>query len=108
MNVNFITIGAALALVCLGCSTPRDQGVRSDEIMQAVERFAADCGHFPTTAEGLASLIRNPGVPGWNGPYWEGDFRDRWGTVWCYTNVDYPTVYSPGGGISLARLPASY
>jgi hypothetical protein len=46
MNVNLITIGAALALVCLGCSTTREQGTRSDEIMQAVERFAADCGRF--------------------------------------------------------------
>jgi|ERR1017187_3506190 hypothetical protein len=103
MKVIFVTIGAALTLLCLGCSTTKQQGARSDDIMQALNKFEADCGRFPTTAEGLSALVANPGVVGWEGPYWEGGFRDRWGTTWRYENAEWPTLCSSGGKISLVQ-----
>ncbi len=35
----------------------------------ALQHFHNDCGRFPTTEEDLASLIHNPGISGWQGPY---------------------------------------
>lgn len=36
----------------------------------ALDSFRLDVGRYPTTSEGLESLIREPsGVEGWNGPY---------------------------------------
>jgi type II secretion system protein G len=34
--------------------------------------FYEDTGRFPTEAEGLAALVTDPGVAGWQGPYVEG------------------------------------
>ncbi|MGO8927651.1 MAG: type II secretion system protein GspG [Limisphaerales bacterium] len=104
MNLKFITTGAALALLCLGCSTTKQQGVRSDDVMQALNRFEADCGRFPTTAEGLSALVEDPGVAGWKGPYWQGGFGDRWGTIWRYANEEWPTLYSPRGKLSVTQM----
>jgi hypothetical protein len=80
-----------------GCSSTKQQGVSSNEIMGALDRFDADCGRFPTTAEGLSALVKNPGLARWKGPYWEGGFGDRWGTTWRYDNTGWPTLRSPGG-----------
>ena len=38
-------------------------------------RFHADTGRFPTAAEGLAALVRDPGADGWRGPYLGGQRR---------------------------------
>jgi general secretion pathway protein G len=35
----------------------------------ALQLFSFDLGRYPTTAEGLGSLIVNPGIESWNGPY---------------------------------------
>ncbi len=35
----------------------------------AVERFRKDCGRYPTTEEGIAALMLNPGIENWQGPY---------------------------------------
>lgn len=75
--------------------------------MEALDRFQADCGCFPTTAEGLSALVKDPGVAGWQGPYWQGDFRDRWGSTWRYEseNKDCLHISSPKGKLELTRLP---
>lgn len=39
-------------------------------ITEALRVFHIDCGRFPTEAEGLAALLSDPGIPGWQGPYW--------------------------------------
>ena len=103
MNVKLITIGAAVALLYAACSTTKQEGVRSDQIMEALNRFDADCGRFPTTAEGLPALVKDPGVPGWSGPYWQGGFGDRWGTIWRYENDGWPTLHSVGGKLSVTQ-----
>lgn len=43
-----------------------------DEYAKAFERFAADTGHIPDTAEGWSMLKFDTGLAGWNGPYVEG------------------------------------
>lgn len=41
-----------------------------DTVASAVELFRSDVGRYPTKAEGLQSLLTEPGaVEGWTGPY---------------------------------------
>jgi type II secretion system protein G len=61
----------------------------------ALDRFRADCGRYPSTAEGLDSLARRPeGGAGWCGPYIEELKPDVWG---C------PHRYASEGGGFLVR-----
>ena len=50
----------------------------------AAEAFARDCGRFPSTEQGLAALVRNPGVPGWKGPYVPELKPDGWNHDYGY------------------------
>ncbi len=50
----------------------------------AVERFYNHCGRYPTTDEGLAALLLDPGADGWNGPYILGLRPDPWGRQFKY------------------------
>jgi len=38
-------------------------------LLVALDRFHSDCGRYPTTREGLSSLVHNPGFKKWQGPY---------------------------------------
>ncbi len=77
--------------------------------------FLGDIGAIPTAAQGLTSLISNPGVPayaintsarfglGWNGPYIKSDdtgssyLNDAWGNPFVYApTATPPTVTSLG------------
>jgi hypothetical protein len=42
-----------------------------DTIAEALALFFTDCGRYPTEEEGLAALLANPGITGWQGPYWK-------------------------------------
>jgi general secretion pathway protein G len=49
--------------------------------------FYLDAGRFPSTAEGLAALVRRtPGVAAWNGPYLKGGNvpNDPWSNAYVY------------------------
>lgn len=65
-----------------------------------LEIFKADCGRYPTTAEGWKVMIRPPVVgslTNWSGPYLDvasGDFEDPWGHEYVYR---FPAVYSTSG-----------
>jgi general secretion pathway protein G len=50
----------------------------------ALERYRADCGHYPTAREGLRALVRNPDRIGWKGPYITLLKPDPWGTEYLY------------------------
>lgn len=73
----------------------------------ALDGFFGDLGRYPTTAEGLESLIRDPGsVIGWAGPYLPEIPLDPWGNAYRYdapgTHGDYDIVSfgadgQPGG-----------
>jgi len=55
----------------------------------ALGNFRLDTGDFPSGAQGLQSLQRDPGVVGWNGPYLMGDVpKDPWGREYVY---NYPS-----------------
>jgi general secretion pathway protein G len=53
----------------------------------ALDLFYLDAGRFPSTAEGLAALVRQaPGVAAWNGPYLKGGNvpNDPWNHGYVY------------------------
>jgi len=66
----------------------RDQiaKIQISELESALQLYVFDTGRFPTTAEGLQALIRNPtGIDSWNGPYMKkGVPLDPWGRQYAY------------------------
>jgi hypothetical protein len=52
----------------------------------ALEKYRLDCGEYPDSGMGLQALITNPGVKGWNGPYYEGLLGDPWRRPYIYEN----------------------
>jgi len=46
--------------------------------------FRSDCGRYPTQAEGLVALVRDPGVSNWSGPYVNLVKPDPWHTRYVY------------------------
>jgi general secretion pathway protein G len=60
--------------------------IQITEIEGALTLFAGDMGRAPTTAEGLESLVRNPGTSdAWNGPYLAKEVpKDNWGRAYLY------------------------
>ncbi len=54
---------------------------------QALDSLRLDTGRYPTTQEGLASLIQNPGIDGWHGPYLKKQIipKDPWNKEYQYT-----------------------
>lgn len=68
----------------------------------ALDSFRLDAGRYPTTSEGLESLISQPsGSDGWNGPYLKKNEipKDPWNNPYHYEspgkNGDYD-LYSYG------------
>jgi general secretion pathway protein G len=54
-------------------------------IGQALDQFRLDVGRYPTTQEGLNSLMVNPGVENWEGPYLKKALPpDPWGKPYNY------------------------
>ena len=50
-----------------------------------LEWFRAHCKRYPTEAEGLRALVRDPGVPGWHGYYVDQLPPDPWGRPYLYS-----------------------
>ena len=50
----------------------------------ALERLCRDCGRYPSTREGLVSLVHDPGLAGWIGPYVFELKPDPWGRSFQY------------------------
>jgi general secretion pathway protein G len=52
---------------------------------QALDQMRLDVGRYPTTQEGLSSLVTNPGMPNWEGPYLKKALpNDPWGRAYVY------------------------
>jgi general secretion pathway protein G len=52
---------------------------------QALDKFRLDVGRYPTTQEGLSSLVSNPGIENWDGPYVKtGTITDPWKRPYQY------------------------
>lgn len=68
----------------------RTAKLQLQNIASALEFYAGDVGRYPTAAEGLKALVKQPaGAEDWRGPYLreEALVRDPWGR---------PCVYEPG------------
>jgi general secretion pathway protein G len=63
-------------------------------VMGAVlETFNHDCGHYPTTSEGIAALLQAPpALQGWRGPYLDKLPMDPWGRPYVYQS---PGTHNP-------------
>ncbi len=57
-------------------------------IRAALELFRLDCGRYPDARYGLTTLISNPDLPGWLGPYVSLVPADPWGQPYRYTRSD--------------------
>jgi general secretion pathway protein G len=76
-------------------------------IGQALDQFRLDVGRYPTTQEGLNSLMVNPGIDNWEGAYLKKALpMDPWGKPYNYqcpgTHGEYDLFSygrdgSPGG-----------
>lgn len=108
-----IIIAVAIVAIMAGALTPlvfkelikaREESTIKE--LNGIEKglldYYADTGRFPTEAEGLAALVNDPGVVGWQGPYLDTGrsdpvsevATDAFGGTYLY-DVD-PTT-NPGG-----------
>jgi len=70
---------------------PHRTAIRSlDTLATALGRFRIHVGRFPSTEEGLASLNKDLGIPGWDGPYLVQLFDDPWGRDYHYEGPASP------------------
>lgn len=66
-------------------------------IKMAVDQYKLDCGAYPAPAAGLRSLVANPRVARWNGPYLKRLPTDPWGQDFRYSLDDgKPEIRSAG------------
>jgi general secretion pathway protein G len=70
----------------IGKSEIKSARAQIDSLGKALDQFRLDAGHYPTSEEGLASLvIRQSSEPKWEGPYLAKDVpADPWGTPYVY------------------------
>jgi len=71
------------------------------DLEQSLEMYKLDVGRYPSTADGLDALVRNPGnADGWNGPYVRAKEipQDPWKKPYHYK---YP---GQAGGIEIFSL----
>lgn len=82
-----VFIGAALIRnVTRKVERPEEQ-TAIDELTAlriALDRFYRDCGRYPTTEEGLKTLVLSPGDKTWGGPYVNLVKPDPWLEVYRY------------------------
>ena len=67
-------------------------------IKTALEAFEVDNGRYPTSAEGLAALVKQPaGLTNWHGPYVDDAEiqADPWGHpyIYRYPGKQHPNTY---------------
>ena len=61
--------------------------IQMQSFASALDLFNLDAGRYPSSAEGLAALVRPaPGVAAWNGPYLKGGTvpNDPWNNPYHY------------------------
>ena len=61
--------------------------IQLQSFASALDLYYLDAGRYPSTAEGLAALVKQtPGVAAWNGPYLKGGSvpNDPWNHAYIY------------------------
>jgi general secretion pathway protein G len=79
----------------LGESKVKTARIQIQSFGSALDLFYLDAGRYPSTAEGLAALVRpTSGVAGWAGPYLKGGNvpNDPWNTPYVYRS---PGLHGP-------------
>lgn len=82
-----IVIAVAIVAILAGTITPlafkemikaREEATLKElgTLNKALVDFYEDTGRFPSEAEGLAALVADPGITGWEGPYVAADRAD--------------------------------
>jgi general secretion pathway protein G len=82
-------IVAPQVLRYLGSSRTQTAKVQIQNITAALELYRLDVGRYPSTEEGLASLVTAPSsATGWNGPYLQRSsaLKDPWDQSYLYRN----------------------
>ena len=70
----------------------------SGSLSLALDLFEQDVGRYPTTEEGLAALVTNPGITGWKRSYLKGELKnDPWGTAYNYSYTATSTTDTTDG-----------
>jgi general secretion pathway protein G len=95
-------IGLIMALVgprvlnYLAESKVKTARIQIQSFASALDLFYLDAGRYPTSAEGLAVLVRpTGGIAAWNGPYLKGGTlpNDPWGRPYVYRSPGEHGVY---------------
>jgi general secretion pathway protein G len=86
----------------LGGAKSKTAALQIADLEKSLEIFKLDVGRFPTTKEGLESLVARPaGLAGWNGPYIKGNVpADPWGKPYVFNSP------STNGGAEILTLGA--
>jgi general secretion pathway protein G len=93
MLVVITIIGMIMALVgprvlnYLSESKVKAARIQIQSFASALDLFYLDAGRYPSSAEGLAALVRPAGgLTAWNGPYLKGGVvpNDPWGVPYIY------------------------
>jgi general secretion pathway protein G len=89
--VVMVIIGLLATLVApglikqLGKSQQAAARTQIASLEQALDKFRLDVGRYPTTQEGLSTLVTNPGIDNWDGPYVKNSLlNDPWGRPYNY------------------------
>lgn len=87
----------------LGRARAKTAQMQLETVAAGVEMFRSDVGHYPTTGEGLNSLLAQPAnAEGWTGPYLKSSkvLNDPWGNPVTYK------VEDSGRGFTVTSLGA--
>ena len=89
--------------------------IQIKELESALQMYAFDIGRYPTTAEGLDSLVQNPGsFDAWKGPYLTKNTlpKDPWEKPYVYRcpgqHGDYDLLSFGPDGVESDDDPASW
>ena len=70
----------------LGGAKVKTTNIQIKDIERALDMYKLGVGRYPTTAEGIQSLVTKPGnAVGWTGPYLKELPKDGWGNNFNYT-----------------------
>ena len=70
--------------------------IQIQSFTSALDLMYLDTGRYPTSAEGLESLVKPAnGIAGWNGPYLKGGSvpNDPWGKPYVYRSPAERSIY---------------
>lgn len=85
----------------LGSSKSKTAALQISDLAATLDLYRLELGRYPTTAEGLDALVKDPGnLPNWNGPYLKKSQvpKDPWGNDYSYRS---PGQHGPFDIISL-------